>query len=166
MDLLPDLRHCVFGSGQNNAKQLNEEEDQMMMQSPTLTPSDLIRRVAEETQCLMDMRRESMENGDLPEIPEEQDEIIQLYQNGITLIGKAWELQTEATEAREQLRHTAPDENEADALELTETQILDILWGLFDTTVRLEALEDRQAIYTLTQEIMDFHGLDLRVQSN
>ena len=138
----------------------------MMMQNQTLTPSELIRRVAEETQCLMDMRRESMENGELPEIPEEQDEIIQLYQNGITLIGKAWDLQTEAAAAREQLRHIAPDEDEADTWELTETQILGILWGLFDTTVRLEALEDRQAIYALTQEIMDFHGRDLRVQSN
>ena len=107
-----------------------------------------------------------MEHGDLPDIPEEQDEIIQLYQNGITLIGKAWDLQTEAAAAREQLRHIAPDEDEADTWELTETQILGILWGLFDTTVRLEALEDRQAIYALTQEIMDFHGLDLRVQSN
>ena len=134
----------------------------MMIQSRTLTPSELIRRVAEETQCLMDMRRESMEHRDLPDIPEEQDEIIQLYQNGITIIGKAWDLQT----AREQLRHTAPDEDEADTWELTETQILGILWGLFDTTVRLETLEDRQAIYALTQEIMDFHGLDLRVQSN
>ena len=138
----------------------------MMMQNQTLTPSDLIRRVAEETQCLMDMRRESMEHGDLPEIPEEQDEIIQLYQNGITLIGKAWDLQTEAAAAREQLRHTAQDEDETDTWELTETQILGILWGLFDTAVRLETLEDRQTIYALTQEIMDFHGLDLRVQSN
>ena len=51
-------------------------------------------------------------------------------------------------------------------MELTETQILDILWGLFDTTVRLETPEDRQTIYALAQEIMDFHGLDLRVQSN
>ena len=138
----------------------------MMMQSQTLTPSELIRRVAEETQCLMDMRRESMEHGDLPDIPEEQDEIIQLYQNGITLIGKAWDLQTEAEVAREQLRHIAPNENEADTWELTETQILGILWGLFDTTVHLENPEDRQTIYALTQEIMDFHGLDLRVQSN
>ena len=138
----------------------------MMIQSRTLTPSELIRRVAEETQCLMDMRRESMEHGDLPDIPEEQDEIIQLYQNGITLIGKAWDLQTEAEAAREQLRHTAPNENEADTWELTETQILGILWGLFDTTVRLETPEDRQTIYALTQEIMDFHGLDLRAQSN
>ena len=138
----------------------------MMMQNQTLTPSDLIRRVAEANQCLMDMRRESMEHGDLPEIPEEQDEIIQLYQNGITLIGRAWDLQTEAAAAREQLRHTAPDEDETDTWELTETQILGILWGLFDTAVRLETLEDRQTIYALTQEIMDFHGLDLRVQSN
>ena len=138
----------------------------MMMQNQTLTPSELIRRVAEETQCLMDMRRESMEHGDLPDIPEEQDEIIQLYQNGITLIGKAWDLQTEAAAAREQLRHTALNESEADTWELTETQILGILWGLFDTTVRLETPEDRQTIYALAQEIMDFHGLDLRVQSN
>ena len=138
----------------------------MMMQSQALTPSELIRRVAEETQCLMDMRRESMEHGDLPDIPEEQDEIIQLYQNGITIIGKAWDLQTEAAAAREQLRHTAPDEAEADTWELTETQILGILWGLFDTTVRLETPADRQTIYSLTQEVMDFHGLDLRVQSN
>ena len=138
----------------------------MMTQNQTLTPSDLIRRVAEETQCLMDMRRESKEHGDLPDIPEEQDEIIQLYQNGITLIGKAWDLQAEAAAAREQLRYTAPNEDEASTCDLTETQILGILWGLFDTAVRLEALEDRQAIYALTQEIMDFHGLDLRVRSN
>ena len=138
----------------------------MMMQSQALTPSELIRRVAEETQCLMDMRRESMEHGDHPDIPEEQDEIIQLFQNGITIIGKAWDLQTEAAAAREQLRHTAPDEAEADTWELTETQILGILWGLFDTTVRLETPADRQTIYSLTQEVMDFHGLDLRVQSN
>lgn len=138
----------------------------MMTQNQTLTPSELIRRVAEEAQCLMDMRRESKEYGDLPDIPEEQDEFIQLYQNGITLVGKAWDLQTEAAAAREQLRHTAPNEDEASTCDLTEAQILGILWGLFDTTVRLEALEDRQAIYALTQEIMDFHGLDLRARSN
>lgn len=138
----------------------------MTTQSQTLTPSDLIRRVAVETQCLMDMRRECMENGDLPDIPEEQDEFIQLYQNGITLIGKAWNLQTEAASAREHLRHTAPEDTGTDTWDLSETQILDILWGLFHTAVLLDNLEDRQAIYALTQEIMDSHGLDLRVQSN
>ena len=111
----------------------------------------------------MDMRRVSKEHGDLPDIPEEQDEIIQLYQNGITRIGKAWDLQTEAAAAREQLRNTAPEQDETETWSLTEAQILGILWGLFETTVQLDDLEDRQAIYELAQEIMDFHGLDLRI---
>lgn len=136
----------------------------MTIQNQTITPSELIRRVSEETQCLMDMRRESKESGDLPDIPEEQDEIIQLYQNGITLIGKAWALQTEAAAAREHLRNTAPEEDEADTWSLTEAQILGILWGLFETAVQLDDQEDRQGIYELAQEIMDFHGLDLRVK--
>ncbi len=135
----------------------------MTIQNQTITPSELILRVSEETQCLMDMRRASKEHGDLPDIPEEQDEIIQLYQNGITRIGKAWDLQTEAAAAREQLRNTAPEQDEAETWSLTEAQILGILWGLFKTTVQLDDLEDRQAIYELTQEIMDFHGLDLRI---
>ena len=135
----------------------------MTIQNQTITPSELILRVSEETQCLMDMRRSSKEHGDLPDIPEEQDEIIQLYQNGITRIGKAWDLQTEAAAAREQLRNTAPEQDEAETWSLTEAQILGILWGLFKTTVQLDDLEDRQAIYELTQEIMDFHGLDLRI---
>lgn len=138
----------------------------MKENNPIIAPEDLLRIAAMETQCLMDMRRESMENGDLPDIPEEQDEFIRLYQNGITLIGKAWNLQTEAASAREHLRHTAPEGTEMDAWDLPETQILDILWGLFHTAVLLDNLEDRQAIYALTQEIMDSHGLDLRVQSN
>lgn len=135
----------------------------MTIQNQAITPSELILRVTEETQCLMDMRRESKESGDLPDIPEEQDEIIQFYQNGITRIGKAWDLQTEAAAAREQLRNTAP-ENEADTWPLTEAQILGILWGLFKTAVQLDDQEDRQGIYELAQEIMDFHGLDLRVK--
>ena len=72
----------------------------MMMQNQTLTPSELIRRVAEETQCLMDMRRESMENGDLPDIPEEQDEIIQLY-------GKRWDIEVFFKTSKSVLRLTA-----------------------------------------------------------
>lgn len=135
----------------------------MTIQNQTITPSELILRVSEETQCLMDMRRVSKEHGDLPDIPEEQDEIIQLYQNGITRIGKAWDLQTEAAAAREQLRNTAPEQDETETWSLTEAQILGILWGLFETTVQLDDLEDRQAIYELAQEIMDFHGLDLRI---
>ena len=134
----------------------------MTIQNQTITPSELILRVSEETQCLMDMRRESKERGDLPDIPEEQDEFIQLYQNGITLIGKAWDLQTESAAAREQLSNTAP-EGEADTWSLTEAQILGILWGLFETAVQLDDQEERQAIYELTQEIMDFHGLDLQI---
>ena len=80
----------------------------MTIQKQDLIPSELILRVTEETQCLMAMRRESMENGDLPDIPEEQDSIIQLYQNGIALIGRAWGLPDEAATALEQLRYTAP----------------------------------------------------------
>ena len=105
----------------------------MTIQNQTITPSELILRVSEETQCLMDMRRVSKEHGDLPDIPEEQDEIIQLYQNGITRIGKAWDLQTEAAAAREQLRNTAPEQDETETWSLTEAQILGILWGLFET---------------------------------
>ena len=138
----------------------------MMTQNQTLTPSKLIRRVAEETQCLMDMRRESMENGDLPDIPEEQDEIIQLYQNGITLIGKAWNLTNEAAAALEHLRHTSPAEDADDTWAAADEEPLDILWGLFNTAVQLENQADRQAILDLTQEIMAFHGLDVRTNRN
>ncbi len=135
----------------------------MTIQNQATIPSELILRVSEETQCLMDMRREAKECGDLPDIPDEQDEIIQLYQNGITRIGKAWDLQTEAATAREQLRNTTSEKNEADTWSLTEAQILSILWGLFETAVQLDDKEDRQGIYKLAQEIMDFHGLDLRI---
>ena len=136
----------------------------MTIQKQDLIPSELILRVTEETQCLMAMRRESMENGDLPDIPEEQDSIIQLYQNGIALIGRAWGLPDEAATALEQLRYTAPAGGKSETWRLAEEQILNILWGLFDTTVRLNSLEDRQAVYELAQEIMDFHGLDLRIK--
>lgn len=136
----------------------------MTIQKQNLIPSELILRVTEEAQCLMDMRRESIENGDLPDIPEEQDNMIQLYQNGIALIGRAWGLQDEATTALERLRYTAPTGGESETWTLAEEQILNILWGLFDTAVHLDSLEDRQAVYELAQEIMDFHGLDLRIK--
>ena len=138
----------------------------MTTQSQTLTPSDLIRRVAVETQCLMDMRRESKESGALPDIPEEQDEFIRLYQNGLTLIGKAWNLTNEAAAALEHLRHTSPAEDADDTWAAADEEPLDILWGLFNTAVQLENQADRQAILDLTQEIMAFHGLDVRTNRN
>lgn len=136
----------------------------MTIQKQNLIPSELILRVTEEAQCLMDMRRESIENGDMPDIPKEQDNMIQLYRNGLTLIGKAWNLPDEAAAAQTRLRYTAPTGGESETWTLAEEQILNILWGLFDTAVHLDSLEDRQAVYELAQEIMDFHGLDLRIK--
>ena len=136
----------------------------MTIQKQNLIPSELIHRVEEETQCLMAMRREAVENGDLPDIPEEQDSKIQLYRNGLTLIGKAWNLPDEAVAAQACLKYTAAGGGESETWILTEEQILNILWGLFDTAVRLDSLEDRQTVYKLAQEIMDFHGLNLRTR--
>ena len=132
----------------------------MTIQKQNLIPSELILRVTEEAQCLMDMRRESIENGDLPDIPKEQDNMIQLYRNGLTLIGKAWNLPDEAAVAQTRLRYTAPTGGESETWTLAEEQILNILWGLFDTAVHLDSLEDRQAVYEHAQEIMDFHGIE------
>lgn len=138
----------------------------MAITTQAITPSELLCRVYEETQCLMDMRRESQEIGDLPDIPEEQDASILRYQNGLLLIGKAWDIQDEAKEAMEHLRNTAPEESKADGCPLAEGQLLSILWGLFDTAVQLNDLEERKTIYELTQDMMDFHDLDLRTEPN
>lgn len=101
----------------------------MTIQKQNLIPSELIHRVEEETQCLMAMRREAVENGDLPDIPEEQDSMIQLYRNGLTLIGKAWNLPDEAVAAQACLKYTAAGGGESETWILTEEQILNILWG-------------------------------------
>lgn len=128
----------------------------MIEKHTVIAPEDLLRLVAGETQYLMDI---------LLENPEDQYEIVQLYQDGILLIGRAWDLDDEAAAARKDLRRTAPEEDEDDIWMQAEDQILDILWGLFNTAVRLNRPEDRQTICDLTREIMDFHGLDLRVKS-
>lgn len=138
----------------------------MRIEMETMNPIELIRRTAEEIQYLMDVRRESKKRGALPDIPEEQDEMIQLYWNGLRLIGKAWDLQAEAESALEKLRDTVSAEEDCDPCTWTGEQILDILWGFFDTAVRLDSPEDRQAIRGLAGEIMDFHGLDLRINGS
>lgn len=138
----------------------------MKENNPIIAPEDLLRIAARETQCLMDMRRESKESGALPDIPEEQDEFIRLYQNGLTLIGKAWNLTNEAAAALEHLRHTSPAEDADDTWAAADEEPLDILWGLFNTAVQLENQADRQAILDLAQEIMAFHGLDVRANRN
>ena len=86
----------------------------MRIEMETMNPIELIRRTAEETQYLMDVRRESKKRGALPDIPEEQDEMIQLFWNGLRLIGEAWDLQAEAESALEKLRDTVPAEEDCD----------------------------------------------------
>ena len=134
-----------------------------MLQDYTQTePRDLIEKLFEETRCIMDMREESEKLGDEPDSREDSEERIALYLRGIALVGKAWECPEEAEEAVKELHGAAPA---GDTWTPMDEQILTVLWGLFDTAVRLESRDEREEIRQLAQEIMDFHALDIRVQS-
>ena len=136
----------------------------MLLNHIPTDPNDLIRKISAEVRCIMEMREESEATKDFPDEPGMQEEIIALYLRGITLIGKAWGLETEADEALESLKNPDADPSEDTWTPLDE-QILTALWALFDTAVRLESRDEREQIRQLAQEVTDFHALDLRVQN-
>lgn len=122
-------------------------------------PGKLMKMIAEEAYCILEMQAESGE----------QTEEAGLYLAGLSLAGKAWELQEEAEAALKGLNAFANDPAapapKGDTWTPMDEQILTLLWGLFDTAVRLESREEREQIRQLAQQMMDFHGLEIRVHS-
>lgn len=121
-------------------------------------PGKLMKMIVEEAYCILEMQAESGE----------QTEEISLYLAGLSIAGKAWELQEEAEAALKGLNAFAHNPEapapKGDTWTPTDEQILSLLWGLFDTAVRLEDREEREQIRQLAQQMTDFHGLDIRVR--
>ena len=137
-------------------------------------PHELLKWVTWETQCLLDLRRENQAEIDsaqnTPEalespdaLPQWMDTGIALYRQCIPLIGKAWGIKSEAEAALLGLRESAPTtKDEEDTWTPVDEQLMKLLWGLFETCIRLGRKNNRKRIYRLAQEITDFHGLDIR----
>ena len=137
-------------------------------------PHELLKWVTWETQCLMDLRRENQAEIDsaqntpealesLDVLPHWMDIGITLYRQCIPLIGEAWGIKSEAEAALLGLRESAPTtKDEEDTWTPVDEQLMKLLWGLFETCIRLERKNNRKRIYRLAQEITDFHGLDIR----
>ena len=137
-------------------------------------PHELLKWVTWETQCLLDLRRENQAEIDsaqnTPEalespdaLPQWMDTGITLYRQCIPLIGKAWGIKSEAEAALLGLRESAPTtKDEEDKWTPVDEQLMKLLWGLFETCIRLGRKNNRKRIYRLAQEITDFHGLDIR----
>ena len=137
-------------------------------------PHELLKGVTWETQYLLDLRRENQAEIDsaqnTPEalespdaLPQWMDTGIALYRQCIPLIGRAWGIKSEAEAALLGLRESAPTtKDEEDKWTPVDEQLMKLLWGLFETCIRLGRKNNRKRIYRLTQEITDFHGLDIR----
>ena len=137
-------------------------------------PHELLKWVTWETQCLLDLRRENQAEIDsaqnTPEalespdaLPQWMDTGIALYRQCIPLIGRAWGIKSEAEAALLGLRESAPTtKDEEDTWTPVDEQLMKLLWGLFETCIRLGRKNNRKRIYRLAQEITDFHGLDIR----
>ena len=137
-------------------------------------PHELLKGVTWETQYLLDLRRENQAEIDsaqnTPEalespdaLPQWMDTGIALYRQCIPLIGRAWGIKSEAEAALLGLRESAPTtKDEEDKWTPVDEQLMKLLWGLFETCIRLGRKNNRKRIYRLAQEITDFHGLDIR----
>lgn len=137
-------------------------------------PHELLKGVTWETQYLLDLRRENQAEIDsaqnTPEalespdaLPQWMDTGIALYRQCIPLIGRAWGIKSEAEAALLGLRESAPTtKDEEDTWTPVDEQLMKLLWGLFETCIRLGRKNNRKRIYRLAQEITDFHGLDIR----
>lgn len=139
-------------------------------------PHELLKWVTWETQCLLDLRRENQAEIDsaqnTPEalespdvLPQWMDTGIALYRQCIPLIGRAWGIKSEAEAVLLGLRESAPaTKDEEDTWTPVDEQLMELLWGLFETCIRLERKNNRKRVYRLAQEITDFHGLDIRFE--
>lgn len=121
-------------------------------------PHTLVQRITEDAYCIMEMQE------DAQELTEEANR----YLTGLALIGKAWDIQPEVEEVLQALADFVQDRDmempQTDIAVPLEECILTELWGLFDTAARLEDREAREEIRQLAQQVMEFHGLDMRVQ--
>ena len=137
-------------------------------------PHELLKWVTWETQCLLDLRRENQAEIDSAQNASSDldsldvfsrwlDTGITLYRRCIPLIGNTWGIKSEAEAALLGLRESAPTaEDGADTWTPVDEQLMKLLWGLFETCIRLGRKNNRKRIYRLAQEITDFHGLDIR----
>ena len=137
-------------------------------------PHELLKWVTWETQCLLDLRRENQAEIDsaqnassdldsLDTFSRWVDSAITLYRQCIPLIGRAWGIKHEAEKALLGLHEiTTTTECGEDTWVVANEQLIKLLWGLFETCIRLGRKNNRKRIYRLAQEITDFHGLNIR----
>ena len=96
------------------------------------------------------------------------------YEEAVALIGKAWELPTEATaenlsliqREKDILRRIASGESASHVLpeqelpmNATGMETLDNVWDLFETAVQLDSREQRAALFGLANELMESQNL-------
>ena len=96
---------------------------------------------------------------------------VKLLEAGIRLLGKAWDLPEEDVQAqldgiaeeRENIMfQISEDELPEDELlnSYDGAKIMELLWGLFNTAVRLDDKDDRNAILKLAKYMADYLDLD------
>lgn len=96
------------------------------------------------------------------------------YEQGVTLIGMAWNLPTEGTERwltlirqeKETVTNTPPTEQPTHVFPEAELpmnasgmETLDNVWDLFETATRLDSREQREALFSLANELAETQNL-------
>ena len=128
-------------------------------------PEKLLRQITAETINALAL-------GDKPDsIP------VALMENGVKLIAKAWDLPQESLQSSldliQQEKQNILGGSTADVLphgEILETydgpMIVELLWGLLETAVKLEEAEDRKTIHELAQLTAGSLSLDSWIEES
>ena len=126
-------------------------------------------RIAKEAIALMVIHGESVS-----EASREASVSVAHYEEAVTLIGKAWSLPAEVTtenlgliqQERDVLRRITAGEDASHVLpeqelpmNATGMETLDNVWDLFETSTRLDSVEQRTALFKLANELAECQNL-------
>lgn len=82
-------------------------------------------------------------------------------EQAVQLIGKAWNLPIEETAAQlERIRGPRHNDVNPALVNPTGTETLNLIWGLFETSIRLGQEADRKKLYDLAGELEQAFNLD------
>lgn len=126
-------------------------------------------QITKEAIALMVIHGESVS-----EVSGEETVSVAHYEEAVTLIGKAWSLPEEVTtenlgliqQERDVLRRIAAGEDADHVLleqelpmNATGMETLDNVWDLFETSTRLDSVEQRTALFKLANELAECQNL-------
>lgn len=90
-------------------------------------------------------------------------ESTKLHEQNIRLIGEAWRLPKEQTQScldRIEAARTTTQQEDADHGLPSGPQLLELLWGFFNTAIRLDSYENRDLIMQMAVYLTDCLGLE------